>query len=209
MKPNFLKSTMLIVALSTSALLAVSAHAQEASVPQANTQDETQSSNREPSAAEREQILKSMDYMLRRAQMTRSLATAHLEYIKETRGKEELQLLEDASQVMAFHQICEDQEMDKKQLNQIAADSSFKIAMMAGNSTIGPRLARLAQKQSVDERMELIGDVATTVLMYEIGRRRGLFDALLTDFGKQRFCAGMQADMRTRYQAMSAKLANP
>jgi len=147
-----------------------------------------------------QQIMKSMEYMLRRAQLTRSLASEHLAYIKENRGKEEIRILEDASQVMAFDLICEDEQMDRRALNQIAADTSFKIAMMAGTSSIGARLTRLASKQTVEERMELIGDISTTVLMYEIGRRRGLFDALLTDFGKKRFCAGMQTDMRNRYE---------
>ena len=153
-----------------------------------------------------QQVMKSMGYMLRRAQLTRTLASEHLDYIKKNRDKEEIRALEDASQVMAFNLICEDEEMDVKALNQIAADTSFKIAMMAGTSSIGQQLTRIARKQTVEERMELIGDVSTTVLMYEIGRRRGLFDALLTDFGQKRFCAGMQTDMRTRYKEIIASL---
>jgi len=153
-----------------------------------------------------QQVMKSMEYMLRRAQLTRTLASEHLEYIKANRETEEIRTLEDASQVMAFNLICSDEEMDSRELNQIAADTSFKIAMMAGTSSIGQQLTQLARKQTVEERMELIGDVSTAVLMYEIGRRRGLFDALLTDFGKKRFCAGMQTDMRTRYKEIIASL---
>lgn len=159
-----------------------------------------------PTQEQQDKIYKSMEYMLRRAELTRTLAAEHLLYIKNDRNKEDTRILEDASQVMAFDLICDDETIESRALNQIAADTSFKIAMMAGKSTIGPRLTRLASKQSVDERMALIGDIATTVLMYEIGRRRGLFDALLTDFGKKRFCAGMQTDMRTRYKEMNAAL---
>ena len=157
-------------------------------------------------AIRQQQVMKSMEYMLRRAQLTRTLASEHLDYIKKNRDHDEIRALEDASQVMAFNLICEDEKMDAKDLNQIAADTSFKIAMMAGTSSIGQQLTQLARKQTVEERMELIGDVSTTVLMYEIGRRRGLFDALLTDFGKKRFCAGMQTDMRTRYKEIIASL---
>jgi len=153
-----------------------------------------------------QQVMKSMGYMLRRAQLTRTLASEHLDYIKKNRDRDEMRALEDASQVMAFNLICEDEEMDAKALNQIAADTSFKIAMMAGTSSIGRQLTNIARKQTVEERMELIGDISTTVLMYEIGRRRGLFDALLTDFGQKRFCAGMQTDMRTRYKEIVASL---
>jgi len=167
------------------------------------------SSNSNPRSAEdQNKILKSMEYMLRRAQLTRTLAAEHLLYIEQNRDKAEIRMMEDASQVMAFDLICEDEKMDSHNLNQIAADTSFKIAMMAGNSTIAPRLSSVTKKQTVEERMELIGDIATTVLMYEIGRRRGLFDALLTDFGKKRFCAGMQTDMRTRYNEIIAGLGD-
>jgi hypothetical protein len=44
--------------------------------------------------------------------------------------------------------------------------------------------------------------------MFEVGRRRGLFDALLTDFGKKRFCAGMQTDMRNRYNEIISTLGD-
>lgn len=163
----------------------------------------------QPSEADRqEQIMRSMQMMLERAQLTRTLAAEHLAYIKSHRDQTDIRLIEDASQVMAFDLICEDDKMEARDLNQIAADTSFKIAMMAGTSTIGARLTRIAQKQTVKERMHLIGDIATTVLMFEVGRRRGLFDALLTDFGQKRFCAGMQTDMRNRYNDIIATLGD-
>ena len=190
MKPFSFCTKLLVTALSAAIIFALPVRAQDAA----------------PQSAEQKQILKSMQHMLRRAQTSRTLAAEHIKYIKSTDDAEAIRLLEDASQVMAFHLICEDETMDSRDLNQIAADVSFKIAMMAGNSTIAPRLTRMAQKQSVEQRMELIGDISTTVLMYEIGRRRGLFDALLTDFGQKRFCAGMQTDMRTRYDELNARL---
>lgn len=177
------------VASALCAALSLSIEAQDSSTQQAD-----------PQAAQQEQVMKSMQYMLRRAHLTRTLAAEHLKYIKESREEGETKALDNASQVLAFNLICEDEEMDRRTLNQVAADSSLKIAMMAGNSTIAPQLKNIAQKQSVEERMELIGDIATTVLMFEIGRRSGLFDALLTDFGKKRFCSGMQTDMRNRYK---------
>ncbi|MFC3053597.1 hypothetical protein [Kordiimonas pumila] len=147
-------------------------------------------------------IRKSIEHMLKRAQLTRTLAAEHLIYIKENRDTAIIRLIEDATQVMAFNLICEDEKIEARELNQIAADVSFKVAMMAGNSSISEQLARIASQQTVNERMELIGDISTTVLMFEVGRRRGLFDALMTDFGKPRFCSGMEGDMRTRYNAL-------
>jgi len=148
-------------------------------------------------------VQQSVNHMLRRAQLTRALAAEHLIYIKSNRDEAEVRIIEDATQVMAFNLICEDEKITPKVLNQIATDTSFKIAMMAGRSTISEKLAKIAARQSIEDRMELIGDVATTVLMFEIGRRRGLFDALLTDFGQKRFCKGIQADMRTRYNGLA------
>lgn len=162
----------------------------------------------QPADKERQQqVMRSMQMMLKRAQLTRTLAAEHLDYIKNHRDQADIRLIEDASQVMAFDLICEDEKMEARDLNQIAADTSFRIAMMAGTSTIGARLTRIAQEQTIKERMHLIGDIATTVLMFEVGRRRGLFDALLTDFGKKRFCSGMQTDMRNRYNDIIATLS--
>ncbi|MBL4836191.1 MAG: hypothetical protein JKY34_01325 [Kordiimonadaceae bacterium] len=153
-----------------------------------------------------EDVQKSISYMLRRAQLTRMLAAEHIAYLKNHRDTAAIRLMEDASQVMAFDLVCADEKIQSKMLNQIAADTSFKIAMMAGKSTISERLARISAKQIVNRRMELIGDIATTVLMFEIGRRRGLFDALVTDFGTKRFCAGMRKDMRARYNDLASNL---
>ena len=154
-----------------------------------------------------EDVQKSISYMLRRAQLTRMLAAEHIAYLKAHRDTAAIRLMEDASQVMAFDLVCADEKIQPKMLNQIAADTSFKIAMMAGKSTISERLARISAKQTIHRRMELIGDIATTVLMFEIGRRRGLFDALVTDFGTKRFCAGMRKDMRARYNDLASNLA--
>jgi hypothetical protein len=183
------RTIKLIIALVAATLMAQVSAAQVAP-PQALS----------PEAAREQQFLKSMQYMLRRAQLTRTLAAEHLIYIKSQPDRDENRVIDDASQVMAFQLICDDETIDTAALNQIAADVSFKVAMMSGKSTIGQKLARIAKKQTVEDRMELIGDISTTVLMYEVGRRRGLFDALLTDFGKKRFCSGMQTDMRTRYK---------
>lgn len=190
------------------AIFAASALISGATIAQNAAPQDNGAQNGMPTEAQQQKILKSIDHMLRRAELTRSLAAEHLEYIKSNRDKAETRLLEDASQVMAFDLICDDEKMDYQSLNQIAADASYKIGMMAGNSTIAGRLREISKTKSVEERMELIGDVATTVLMYEIGRRRGLFDALLTDFGKKRFCAGMQTDMRTRFNEMITGLGD-
>lgn len=155
---------------------------------------------------EDEHVQRSIQYMLERAQLTRTLATEHLKYLKDNRTSPDIRLMEDASQVMAFDLVCTDEKIEKKTLNHIAAETSFKIAMLAGESTISERLARITDRQTVPARMELVGDIATTVLMFEVGRRRGLFDALVTDFGAKRFCSGMRADMRTRYNDLASNL---
>jgi len=195
---HFLKCFSILIAVTTS--ISFAAPAQEAPAT-GNAQSSAQS-------AEQQQIARSMNYMLRRAELTRTLAAQHLEYIMSNRENSKIRLIEDASQVMAFDLICEDDQIDGKSLNQIAADITFRIAMLAGKSTIAPRLTELARKQTVEERMALIGDISTTVLMFEIGRRRGLFDALLTDFGQKRFCAGMRTDMRTRFNEMITSIGD-
>lgn len=153
-------------------------------------------------------VQNAIQYMLERAQLTRSLATEHLTYMQKNRASAEIRLMEDASQVMAFNILCEDEKIEEKTINHIAADTSFRIAMLAGDSTISTQLARITESQPVSRRMELIGDMATTVLMFEVGRRKGMFDALVTDFGVKRFCAGMQDDMRTRYNALASNLGS-
>ncbi len=52
--------------------------------------------------------------------------------------------------------------------------------------------------------MNLLGDVATTVFMFNVGRRRGLFDSLMTDFGKMKFCDGLRGNMRERYTTLTS-----
>lgn len=151
-------------------------------------------------------VQRSIQYMLERAQLTRTLASEHLTYMQQNRTSAEIRLMEDASQVMAFNLLCNDEKIEKKTIGHIAADTSFRIAMLAGESTISERLARITEQQEVDRRMELIGDMATTVLMFEVGRRKGMFDALVTDFGAKRFCAGMQDDMRSRYNDLASNL---
>jgi hypothetical protein len=165
--------------------------------------------NEQSPAAPKSQQDQMDDYikvMLRRAQTTRLLAAEHLQFIKSNRDQTIIRNIEDASQVMAYDLVCEDDKLDSKTLNQIATTTSYEIAVLMEASTIAPRLTRIARNQKVNERMELMGDIATTVLMFEIGRRRGLFDALLTDFGKKRFCAGMQMDMRTRYNEITSTI---
>lgn len=154
------------------------------------------------------EVQRSIQYMLKRAELTRTLATEHLTYLQNNRASAEVRSIEDASQVMAFNLVCADEKIDQKTLRHIAADISFKIAMMSGNSTISKRLEKITERQTMNDRMELVGDMATTVLLFEVGRRRGLFDALITDFGKKKFCSGMQADMRTRYNSLASGLGN-
>ncbi|MEX0297427.1 MAG: hypothetical protein AB3N28_00035, partial [Kordiimonas sp.] len=153
-------------------------------------------------------VQRSIQYMLERAQLTRTFAEEHLSFLKENRTSPEIRQMEDASQVMAFNRVCSDEKIDKKTINHIAADTSFRIAMLAGESTISERLARITASQTVNKRMELVGDIATTVLMFEVGRRQGLFEALVNDFGVKRFCTGMQDDMRTRYNDLASNLGS-
>ncbi|MBL4639179.1 MAG: hypothetical protein JKY57_01485 [Kordiimonadaceae bacterium] len=165
----------------------------------------TKSPSKAPSFDD-ESVQRSVGYMLKRAQLTRTLATEYLEYLYEHRDNSNMRLMEDAAQVMAFDLVCEDEKIQTKVINNIATDTSFRLAMMAGESAISERLARITAKQSVNDRMELVGDIATTVFMYEIGRRRGLYDALVTDYGTKRFCAGMVKDMRNRYNDLASNL---
>ncbi len=153
-------------------------------------------------------VQRSIQYMLERAQLTRTLAAEHLIYLNENRTSADIKLMEDAAQVMAFNLVCNDEKIVEKTLGHIAADTSFRIAMLAGESTISQRLAQITSSQEVNHRMELIGDIATTVLMFEVGRRQGLFEALVTDFGVKRFCSGMQDDMRTRYNDLASNLGS-
>lgn len=151
-----------------------------------------------------EDFQKSVQHMLNRAQMTRALAAEHLVYIRNNSKDSTVHQIDEASQVMAYNLICSDEKIDAKTLNQIATGTSFQIAMLTGKSTIGDKLMKVGAQKTVNERMELIGDIATSVLMFEVGRRRGLYDALLTDYGEKRFCDGLRDDTRARYNTLIA-----
>ncbi len=159
-----------------------------------------------PPQTSQEQINKSLNHMLARAQLVRTMAAEHHAFILSNRDNALISMIEDATQVMAYNLICADDTMKVKALNNIATDVTFKIALLSEKSTISQRLENISRKITINARMELVGDMATTVLMYEIGRRRGLFDALLTDFGNKRFCSGLQADMRTRYNGLISEI---
>ena len=163
-------------------------------------------------AAERteEQLLEryeqSMTYMLRRADMVRALAAEHLVYMDENAASPEIHLIEEASQVLAFDVVCSDDVIDAVGLQHIATASTYKIAVLAGRSPIVAKLSEIGQQQPIRDRMNLLGDIATTVFMHKIGRRRGLFDSLVTDFGTEKFCNGMRSNMRDRYNALTSDL---
>lgn len=150
----------------------------------------------------REQFTRSMNYMLRRAKLARTLAAEHIVYLGEHADKPEMHLIEEASQVIAFDLVCADDTMKPEELDRIATESSYRIASQAGQSPIGEKLADIGRQQSVQERMTLLGDISTTVFMFQVGRRRGLFDSLITDFGADGFCNGMRSSMRDRYNAL-------
>lgn len=157
----------------------------------------------------REQFTRSMTYMLRRAKLTRTLAAEHLLYLSSNGEIPEMHLVEEASQVIAFDLVCSDAILKPDMLDEIATSSSYRIAAQVGTSPIAPKLADLAREQTVQERMDLLGDVSTTVFMFQVGRRRGLFDSLITDFGEQRFCDGMRANMRERYYLLTDGAGQP
>lgn len=152
----------------------------------------------------REQYAKSMTYMLRRAKLVRSLAAEHLVFLAENASEPELHLVEEASQVVAYDLVCENGEFDPVALDQMTTESTYRIAVAAGNSPIAAKLTDLGQQQSIRDRMDLLGDVSSTVFMFQVGRRRGLFDSLITDFGMEKFCSGMRTNMRTRYDSIIA-----
>lgn len=152
----------------------------------------------------REQYAKSMTYMLRRAKLVRSLAAEHILYLGENADKPELHLVEEASQVIAFDLVCDTGAQQPEMLDQLATESTYRIAVQAGQSPIAKTLAELGQQQPVEARMELLGDIASTVFLFQVGRRRGLFDSLITDFGKEKFCTGMQANMQERFQSLTS-----
>jgi len=155
---------------------------------------------------QREQMIKSMQYMLKRAEIVRMLAAQHLSYIDENRDKGELHVLDDAAQVMAFSLVCQDPDFDPAMLNKIAAESTLQIALKVEGSPIEESISQIMGELNSKERITLVADVSSAALMFKVGRRRGLFDALLTDFGTTRFCKGMRSNMRARYQGLATYL---
>jgi hypothetical protein len=160
----------------------------------------------EPSDEEKERALEGMGFMLQRAEFVRLLAAEHLGYLNANRDKAAFFTLEEASQVMAYNLICEDDAMEPRQLNTIAAQTTLQVSLLLDASPAGKTMAEAMERLNPPERLALIADVSTAVLMFKIGRRRGLFDALLTDFGNKRFCSGMGSDMRRRYNGLVANL---
>ena len=159
-----------------------------------------------PNEEDRERAMEGMSFMLRRAEFVRLLAAEHLGYLNANRDKAAFFTLEEASQVMAYNLICEDDSMDPRQLNNIAAQTTLQVSLLMESSPAGKTMAEAIKGMNPADRLELVADVSTAVLMFKIGRRRGLFDALLTDFGNKRFCGGMGADMRRRYNGLVANL---
>ena len=117
-----------------------------------------------------------------------------------------MHLIEEASQVIAFDLVCTDEITTNKGLHHVATESTYKIAALAGKSPIVEKLSELGQQQAIRERMNMLGDIATTVFMYQVGRRRGLFDSLIADFGETKFCDGMRDNMRDRYNTLTANM---
>lgn len=152
----------------------------------------------------REQYAKSMNFMLRRAKLVRTLAAEHLVYIAENASQPEFHIVEEASQVVAYDLVCDNGQFDPAALDQMTTESTYRIAIAAGKSPIAETLTELGQRQTIPERMSLLGDMASTVFMFQVGRRRGLFDSLITDFGMSKFCSGMRANMRQRYDSIVA-----
>ncbi|MCJ9429501.1 hypothetical protein [Kordiimonas marina] len=159
-----------------------------------------------PQQDDQERSLKALALILGRAQTVRILAAQHLAYLSSKRATPEVHQMEDAAQVMAYSLICADPEMDTKTLNDIANQSTLKIALLLDQSPAGQKIKADSAGRPEAERLALISDVASTTLMFKIGRRRGLFDSLKTDFGTKRFCAGLGGDMRKRYESLAADL---
>lgn len=195
-----LKHLAPVAAVAFSLMLAPSASAQEAERP-------TASPGTSPGTSE-DQILKSMGQMLKRAELIRMLAAIHLNHINSEDDKTDVRLMDDATQVLAYNLVCEDETFEIRMLNKIAAETTLKIAMKVDGSPVEAAMADALGNLTPQERLTLVADVSSTVLMFKIGRRRGLFDALLTDFGNQRFCKGLGAAMRDRYHSMAAYLGD-
>ena len=195
---TFMNWRILTASLLVSLSQTVALHAQDSS-------QETITPNGQPALSEqeqRDQYARSMTYMLRRAKLVRTLAAEHLVHIGENASKPDLHLVEEASQVVAYDLVCANGNFDPAALDKMATESTYRIAVEVSSSPIVSVLTELGQQQSIQERMSLLGDVSSTVFMFQVGRRRGLFDSLITDFGKDGFCNGMLANMRQRYEGL-------
>lgn len=192
----------------TSLLFVLYAGATNAQAPQ-ETVRPTNPSSAADAKERQEQYVRSMNYMLKRAKLTRGLAAQHMQFVTQNASDADARKIEDASQVVAYDFVCPDEIMQPAKLDQIATEASYRIAVMAGQSPIAKSLQELAKQQTIGERMELLGDITTTTFMFMVGRRRGLFDSLITDFGQSKFCAGMQQNMRGIYTGLTANPALP
>lgn len=152
--------------------------------------------------------VQSMQFMLARAELVRLLAAKHLNYLDSQNATAEARLVEDGSEVMAFSLICEDETFEPAMLNRIAAEATLKIALMVETSPVKESITEIMGNLAPEERMTLVADMSSMVLMFRIGRKRGLFDALLTDFGTRRFCTGMKSGITKRYNDLSAFLGD-
>lgn len=156
-------------------------------------------------AQDEDSRLKAVQLMLQRAELLRFLAAEHIAYLASIEDLRTKQLMDDAAQVMAYNIVCNDKALDPARLNQIAAETTLQIALLIDKSPINTRISDIMGSLSGPDRMILVADVASAALMFKVGRRRGLFDALLTDFGTDRFCKGMGANMRSRYHSLAAQ----
>lgn len=156
--------------------------------------------------APEDRVMQSMQFVLKRAELIRLLSAEHLNYLDSQNATSEVRLIEDGSEVMAYGLICNDETFEPRILNRIAAEATLKIALLVESSPIKARMTETMGELPADERMTLVADIASTVLMFKIGRRRGLFDALLTDFGNARFCKGMGSSIRKRYNNLAVFL---
>lgn len=187
-------------------LVAVSAITLQASAQQNETQTQEQPKPELTEEELRARYEKSMSYMLRRADLARALAAELLVHMDKNAAAPEIHLIEEASQVLAFDVVCGDEVINANGLQHIATTSTYKIAVVAGQSPIVAKLSEISQQQPIRDRMNLLADISTIVFMHNIGRRRGLFDSLITDFGTESFCNGMRTNMRDRFNTLTSDL---
>lgn len=156
-------------------------------------------------AQDEDSRMKAVQLMLQRAEIVRFLAAEHIAFLASIDDLRTKQLMDDAAQVMAYSIVCNDDALEPVRLNQIAAETTLQIALLIDKSPINAQISDIMGSLSGPGRMMLVADVSSAVLMFKVGRRRGLFDALLTDFGTDRFCKGMGSNMRGRYHSLAAQ----